>query len=117
MVSFQDVLTNILVTADYPEVKREGFLRTFYEYLLVSMIKEIEATNPELYQKLMNYFSDTSATDREIQEGLQEAYGNPEIKEKMDKVVDKILGELVGDVAKYASDDQKKRILASVRQE
>lgn len=116
MLTARDILTNILVTADYPEVKREGFMRTFYEYLMVKVLKEVEQDDPQLYQKLMGCFADETATDREIQEGLQEAYGNPQLKEKMDKVVEQVIGELVSDVSKYSNEEQKKRITQALNE-
>ena len=112
MITLRDVLTNILVTADYPEVKREGFIKSFWEYLMVMVLEEIKTNNPSLHQKLMGYFQGDEFSDRDIQEGLQEAYQDPELKEKLDKVVDKVIGEIVGDIGKYATDDQKKRILS-----
>ena len=114
MTTLRDILTNILVTADYPDVKREGFINTFYEYLMVRVLDEIKTSDPELHQKLMAYFEDTNTMDRDIQEGLQEAYQNPQLKGKIDKVVDEVIGEIVGDVGKYATDDQKKQILTAV---
>src|SRR3989344_6877256 len=114
MTTLRDILTNILVTADYPEVKREGFVKSFYEYLMVRVLDEVKASDPVLHQKLIGYFDDVSSSDRDIQEGLQEAYQNPQLKEKLDKVVDGVIGELVGDFTKYATDDQKKNVLAGI---
>lgn len=114
MTTLRDILTNILVTADYPEVKREGFIRSFYEYLMVKVLNEIRENDPTLHQKLMGYFDDTAASEGDIQEGLQEAYQNPQLKEKLDKVVDEVIGELIGDFTKYATDDQKRKVLTSL---
>lgn len=116
MTSFNDILTNILVVGNYPDVKREGFIRTFYEYLTVKMLNELEKTKPELYQKLAAYFSDDLATDREIQEGLQEAYQNPELKEIIDRVTEEVMAEFVADVANYSTEEQKKAIIAGAGQ-
>lgn len=114
MTALRDILTNFLVTADYPEVKREGFIKSFYEYLMIRLLEQIRESDPQLHQKLISYFDDESTSDRDIQEGLQEAYQNPELKEKLDKVVDEVIGELVGDFTKYATDDQKNKVLASL---
>ncbi len=116
MISFNDILTNILVVGNYPDVKREGFVRTFYEYIIVKMLNDLEKTKPELYQKLAACFSDDAATDKEIQEGLQEAYQNPELKERIDKVMEEVMGEFVTDVAKYSTKEQKQKILAGLPQ-
>lgn len=116
MTTLRDILTNILVTADYPEVKREGFIKSYYEYLMVRLLDEIKTNDPVLHQKLISYFDDSSSSEKEIQEGLQEAYQNPILKPKLDKIVDEIIGELVGDFAKSATEDEKSKVLASVKQ-
>lgn len=98
--TFRDVLTNVLVTANYPEVKRQGFINTFYEYLILRIFEEIQKVDENLHQKLLGYFGENAMTsDKDIREGLQEAYQNPQLKLKIDKIIDEVTGELAQDVA------------------
>ena len=115
-MTFQDVLTGVLASADYPSAKRDSFIRTFYDYLFLKLLVEIEGTEPQLYQKLMNYFNDPKASSQEVQAGLQEAYANPELKDKLDKVVEEVTGELADDVAKFATEEEKQKILNTLPQ-
>ncbi|MBI3342123.1 hypothetical protein HY024_03285 [Candidatus Curtissbacteria bacterium] len=104
MTTIDDILTNLLVNSNYPEVKREGFVRTFYEYLIIRVLAEIEKENPELYQKMMAYFSDDTVTDLEVQEGMHQAYQDPELKEKLEKVTREVVQELLTDVTKIETE-------------
>lgn len=113
-MTVRDVLTAVLSNSNYPDSKRESFIRTFYDYLFVKLLAEIEKDDPTLYQKLMAYFDDPVGKSQEIQEGMQEAYQNPVLKEKMDKVVEEIAGELTGDIASYATQEQKQKIISSL---
>jgi len=115
-VTFRDILTNILVTADYPEVKRQGFINTFYEYLLVRILEELEQHDTELYTKMVGYFDSEDAVSSDVHKGLQEAYQNPQLKAKIDKAVDEVATELAKDISKYSPDSQKKNIVAGIAQ-
>lgn len=117
VLTIRDVLTKLLVDADYPEVKRESFVNTFYEYLFMKLLIELEQSDPQMYSKLMEDLNGKDVNDVQIQDVIAEVYSKPEFKEKVDKMVTQVTDELAGDVAKYASDSQKKNILAVLPQQ
>jgi hypothetical protein len=116
VLTIRDVLTKLLVEADYPEVKREGFINTFYEYLFMKLLIQLEQSDPEMYSRLMEELNGKDVNDVQIQDVLAEIYSKPEFKEKVDKMVTEVTDELAGDVAKYASVDQKKQMLTDLPQ-
>lgn len=116
-MTLRDILVNILVTANYPQAKRTGFIKSFYEYLMVKILSEIQETNPALHQTLVSYFDDSASFEKEMQEGLREAYKNPELKARIDKVVDEVFSELAKDISKFATSEQKQKILSSLPQQ
>ena len=113
-LSISDILTKLLVEADYPDVKREGFINTFYEYLFMKRLIEFEESEPEVYNKLVGNTSDGKITDSQIKDVLADIYGKPELKAKVDKVVAEVTQELAADINKVATDPQKQNIVAGI---
>lgn len=113
-LTISDILTRLLVEADYPEVKREGFINTFYEYLFMKLLIELEESEPEVYNKLVGNSTDGKVTDEGIKEAIAEAYGKPELKVKIDKVLTEVTQELAADINQFASEPQKQNIVAGV---
>lgn len=112
-MNFRDILTNILVTANYPEQKRTQFINTFYEYLFVKLLNVLQVSDPITYHKLLEALEGAENSVDRINQSLQEAYKVPELKEKIDKVIEEVLGELAGDIVSSATEEQKAKILIS----
>lgn len=112
-MNFDEILQNILKHSDYPAEKREEFINTFYEYLLTRLLKEIGAVDATSVQKLVSATKNTTNQD-EFNKALLEISKNPQVKQKIDSISNEVIGQLVDDVAAYATEGQKQKILSSL---
>lgn len=113
-MDFNVILHRILDAANYPSGKREKFVRDFYDYYFSKLIDQIGGVDPTLAQKLMYAFDHYEENPQGLSELWNQMEADPQSKEVMDKVTNEVIGELVDDLLKNASEVEKQEILALV---
>ena len=107
---FDNLLSNILDIADFPQDKRQEFRDVFYRNYLDKLIDEINIMDPQASQKLQN--ASLSEDPELLGEVLKDMSNNTLIKEKISKVNNEVTNELVEDIVDSSSAEQKQKILA-----
>lgn len=113
-MDFNVILHRILDVAKYPDGKREQFVRDFYDYYFTKLIEQIGGVDPALAQKLMYAFDHYSENPQGLSELWNQMEADSQSKEVMNKVTNEVIGELVDDLLKNASEAEKQEILALV---
>lgn len=109
-MNFDELLAKILEIAQYPQEKREEFITTFYEFLYMKLVSEIREIDPENADRVMAANARSAGPD-EMKKVFEEISQHPNVKEVIERVSEEILTTFVDDVAKSATDEQKKQIL------
>jgi len=112
-LNFQKVLDKVLKIAEFPAEKRQEFINTFYEYLYMRMVSEIREVDEESADKVMEANAQ-SADAKKLKQIFEEISQKPKVKAKIDAVTDEVISKLVDDVAKFATDEQKQKILTAI---
>ena len=112
-LNFQKVLDKVLEIAEFPAEKRQEFVTTFYEYLYMRMVSEIREVDEESADKVMEANA-LGADAKKLKNVFEEISHNPNVKAKIDEVTDEVIAKLVDDVAKFATEEQKQRILTAI---
>src|SRR3989344_3030985 len=112
-MNFDEILTKVLEIAEFPAQKRQEFINTFYEYLYMRMVSEIREADEESADKVMEANSQ-KANAKKLKQTFGEISQNPKVKAKIDGVTDAVIAKLVDDVAEYATDEQKQKILTAI---
>ena len=113
-MNLKDILLKILAIADFPNNKREEFIKTFYDYLFTKLVTELGGVDPSSAQKLASAAQNFETDPQQAEKVWREFNQDPQLKEKIDQVLNEVIGELVDDIAKSATDAQKQQILASL---
>ncbi len=108
-MNFDDLLSKILETANYPVDQRQEFKVTFYNYYFSKLLGEIEKVDTQGAKKLSDSLNSGDKEFQEVYENLQQ---NDSIRAILDKVDNEVIGQLVDDISKYATEEQKEQILA-----
>lgn len=111
-MNFDEILINILIVADYPADKRDGFINTFYRYLFTEIFAGIGKTDMISAQKFGEVIQNSEENADWSKQVLQKLYQNPGIKEKVDNISNAIIYELADDIVNSATESQKQQILA-----
>src|SRR3972149_2554315 len=112
-MNFDEILTKVLEIAELPESKRQEFITTFYEYLYMRMVSEIRKVDEESADKVMEANAQR-ADAKTLKKVFSEISRNPKVKAKIDEVTDEVISKLVDDVAKFATEEQKQKILTAI---
>ena len=112
-MNFDEILTKVLEIAEFPAEKRQEFVTTFYEYLYMRMVSEIREVDEESADKVMEANAQ-GADAKKLKQIFEEISKKPKVKEKIDEVTDEVIAKLVDDVAKFATDEQKQKILSAI---
>lgn len=108
-MNFSVVLQTVLNGANYPQDKKEEFINTFNQYFFLSLLQEIKEIDELAYGKL------AAAIRRGDQGGFEEAFKyifeNSDLKQRLDRVSESVINELVEDISVSATDVQKRKIL------
>ena len=112
-MNFQKVLDKVLEIAEFPQEKRQEFVTTFYEYLYMRMVSEIREINEESADKVMEANAQ-GADGEKLKQVFEEISKNPKVKAKIDEVTDEVIAKLVDDVAEFATEEQKQKILTAI---
>ena len=112
-MNFDEILTKVLEIAEFPQEKRQEFVTTFYEYLYMRMVSEIREVDEESADKVMEANAQ-GADAKKLKQIFEEISQKPKVKAKIDEVTDEVIAKLVDDVAKFATDEQKQKILSAI---
>ena len=112
-LNFQKVLDKVLKIAEFPAEKRQEFINTFYEYLYMRMVSEIREVDEESADKVMEANAQ-SADAKKLKQIFEEISQKPKVKAKIDEVTDEVISKLVDDVAEFATEEQKQKILTAI---
>jgi len=112
-MNFDEILTKVLEIAEFPAEKRQEFVTTFYEYLYMRMVSEIREVDEESADKVMEANAQ-GADAKKLKQIFEEISQKPKVKAKIDEVTDEVIAKLVDDVAKFATDEQKQKILSAI---
>jgi len=112
-MNFDEILTKVLEIAEFPEEKRQEFVTTFYEYLYMKLVSEIREVDAASADRVMEANSQGADAEK-LKQVFEEISKKPEVKAKIDGVTDEVISKLVDDVAKFATEEQKQKILAAI---
>ena len=112
-MNFDEILTKVLEIAEFPAEKRQEFVTTFYEYLYMRMVSEIREVGEKSADRVMEANAE-GADAKKLKQIFEEISQNPKVKAKIDEVTDEVIAKLVDDVAKFATDEQKQKILTAI---
>lgn len=113
-MNFGDFLRKILAVANFPENKRNKFIEIFYQYYYFRLIDEIGGVDPAYGQRLTTAVDNLETDPGQFETVWRELESNVEFKQKIDEVTDEVIGYLVSDIEKSASDEEKAQILSMV---
>jgi uncharacterized lipoprotein len=110
-MNFDEILNKILEIAQFPQDKRGEFVTSFYEYLYMELVSNIREVDSASADKIM-----TASSKEADAEGLKKVFDEvsrkPKVKEVVDKVTNDVVQKLVDDVGKFATEEQRQKILA-----
>jgi len=112
-MNFDEILTKVLEIAEFPAEKRQEFVTTFYEYLYMRLVSEIREVDEESADKVMEANAQ-GADAKKLKQIFDDISQNPKVKAKIDEVTDEVISKLVDDVAKFATEEQKQKILTAI---
>lgn len=112
-MNLDQILKNILITADYPIERQDEFIKTFYSYLFTKIFNEIENDNSNLAKKILESVQKDANPDY-LKQIWEEIDQYPKLKGKVDQVAEQVIKELADDIATSATESQKQQILASL---
>ena len=111
--NFDQILEKVLEIAEFPAEKRQEFITTFYEYLYMRLVSEIREVDEGSADKVMEANA-KGADAKKLKNVFEEISKNPNVKTKIDEVTDEVVSKLVDDVAEYATEEQKQKILTAI---
>ena len=112
-LNFQKVLDKVLEIAEFPAEKRQEFITTFYEYLYMRLVSEIREVDSESADKVMEANAQ-GADAKKLKQVFDNISQNPKVEAKIDEVTDEVIAKLVDDVAEFATEEQKQKILSVI---
>src|SRR3989344_7590918 len=112
-MNFDEILSEVLEIAEFSVEKRQEFVTTFYEYLYMRMVSEIREVDEESADKVMKANAE-GADAKKLKQIFDDISQNPKVKAKIDEVTDEVISKLVDDVAKFATEEQKQKILTAI---
>ena len=112
-MNFDEILEKVLEIAEFPAEKRQEFVTTFYEYLYMRMVSEIREVDEESADRVMEANAE-GADAKKLKQIFEEISQNPKVKSKIDEITDEVISKLVDDVAKFATEEQKQKILTAI---
>ncbi len=112
-MNFEEILNKVLEIAQYPQEKREEFITTFYEFLYLKLVSEIREIDPEAADRVMTANARSAGPD-EMKKVFEEISKKPNIAEVVERISQEVIETFVDDVAKNATDDQKRKILEAI---
>lgn len=109
-MNFEEILDKILEIAQYPQEKRNEFITTFYEFLYLKLVSEIREIDPENADRVMAANAKGAGPD-EMKKVFEEISKEPNVAEVVERVSQEVIETFVDDIAKNATQEQKKQIL------
>lgn len=110
-MNFEEILKKILEIARYPEEERADFIKVFNKYLFSRLFDDIKEIDEAASQALFNAAARENANPQDINLALEEISQNTKVKERIGTTVKDVIGELVDDIAKAATEEEKQKIL------
>lgn len=109
-MNFEKIINKVLEIADYPADRREEFVSTFYQYFFMRAVAEIRGINSEIADKIVST-SSHGADAESLRMVFEEASYDPKIAQSLEKVSTDVVADIVEDISKNATDEQKRKIL------
>lgn len=109
-MNFEDIINKVLEIADYPTDKREEFISTFYQYLFMRSVAEIREIDSEVADRIVST-SSHGADSESLKMVFEEASKDPKIAQSLEKVSTDVVADIIEDISKSATEDQKRKIL------
>lgn len=116
-MNLNDLLSQVLETANYPQDRREGFVRDFYNYYFTRLVDTVGGTDPALARKILYAFDHYKEDPENLNDLWTQMEAEPKMKAIIDRVSIEVINELIDDITKYATEEQKQQILAAVNSE
>lgn len=113
-MNLNELLSKLLEIANYPRDQREGFVRDFYNYYFTRLIDTVGGSDPAFAQKLLYAFDHYKENPDALNALWTQMDSEPKMKEIVDRVSVEVINELIDDITKYATEEQKQQILAVV---
>ena len=57
-MTFDEILVKVLEISQFPEERRQDFVDTFYQYLFMTLVSEVQKEDPENSEKIMRINAD-----------------------------------------------------------
>lgn len=111
-MNFDQILEEVLRIADFPQERKDQFVKAFYGDFYSQLIDEIAKVDNQASEQLSQLLTNND----EFNKKLEDLSKNLTIAEKIDLVIEQEFGALVDDISKYATEDQKQKILAVLPQ-
>ncbi len=114
-MQFLNFLNKLLDVANFEETKRKKFVEVFYQYYYSRLVDAIGGIDPSSGQRFMR--SVDNMRDNPEAFGLlwKELIAREDFKAKIDEVTDEVVGYLMSDVIKSASDEDKAQLASALR--
>ena len=109
-MNFEEILAKVFDIAEYPQDEREKFVNTFYEYLYMKLVSSIREVDGDAADKVAA-ISAQGADGEDLKKVFDEVSTNPKVAETIDRVTTEVIEGLVDDIAKSATEEQKRQIL------
>lgn len=113
-MGFLNFLNKLLDVANFSSDKRKKFVEIFYQYYYSRLVDAVGGLDPTYGQKLMYAIDHAKDNPEALGELWKELNGKEMFKAKIDEVTDEVVGYLLNDVIKSASDAEKAQILQSI---
>lgn len=113
-MNFLNFLTKVLETVNFPEKKRERFLEIFYQYYYVRLIDELGGIDPSIAQRLTTAIDNMKNEPEQFGALWKELMGDEQYRAKIEEVTDEVLGYLMDDIAKNATEAERQQVLQAL---
>ena len=115
-MNFNDILQKILDIAGYPQEKREQFVRDFYNYYFSLLVGEIGGIDPSFARQLITALDKYKENPDLLNSLWAQLENDVKMKEIANRVANEVLGEIMDDFGKNASEEQKRQLQDLVNQ-
>jgi|SRR3989344_8141488 len=115
-MSLDKILTDMLITANYPKELHGQFIEAFYGYLFMKLITEIEKIEPASAQQLKLAIENYDSNPSQVNIVWEKLSLNPNLQPILQRVSEETFNELLSDIGQTSTESQKAQILVSLGQ-
>ncbi len=113
-MNLDKILTDMLVTANYPKELHGQFIEAFYGYLFMKLITEIEGIDPASAQELKLAIQNYDSNPNQVTIVWEKLSLNPNLQPILQRVSEETFTELLSDIGSTSTEPQKAQILSSL---